>query len=389
MPSIPSTLLGDCSPAEFLDEYWQKKPLLVRGALPAFRSPLAPEELAGLACEEGVESRLILEEGGDYPWQLRYGPFVEEDFLELPETHWSLLVQEVDVLIPAVERLREHFRFVPRWRIDDVMISYAPEGGSVGAHVDSYDVFLLQGLGRRRWQIETTPVEEEKLVSGLDVRLLEDFAPDEEWVLEPGDLLYLPPRIPHYGVALGDCMTYSIGFRAPSRQEIVSGYLEDAIARLDPEDRYGDPDLTPARHPGEIRPEALQKVRAAIRQITEDDRSIDRWFGRFVTKPQRGHRLQPPEEPTTPEGLVSALRKGATLRRKPAARLAFLENGEETVLFAGGRAYDLDAELAFAGPLLADHVTPPAKELAAHLDEAAFAELLATLVNDGIFELDK
>ena len=143
-------MLGDHSPATFLDTYWQTQPLLVRDALPDFRSPLSPQELAGLACEDGVESRIILEEGGEYPWELRQGPFASEDFLDLPETHWTLLVQEVDRLIPEVATLLDHFRFLPDWRLDDVMVSYAPRHGTVGPHVDNYDVFLLQGAGRRR-----------------------------------------------------------------------------------------------------------------------------------------------------------------------------------------------------------------------------------------------
>ncbi|MFB6273326.1 MAG: cupin domain-containing protein, partial [Salinibacter sp.] len=246
-----SAVLGDRSPADFLDTYWQTRPLVVRDALPNFRSPLSPEELAGLACEEDVESRIVLEEGGEHPWELRHGPFLSEDFLELPETHWTLLVQEVDRLIPEVGALLDHFRFLPDWRLDDVMVSYAPTHGTVGPHVDNYDVFLLQGAGHRRWKIGTAPVEDDEIVPGLDVRILADFEADEEFVLGPGDLLYLPPRVAHYGVSTDDaCMTYSIGFRAPRHQDLVANFLQHAVDTIDPDARYSDPDLTPVDHPG-------------------------------------------------------------------------------------------------------------------------------------------
>lgn len=383
-----STLLGGRSPAEFLDRYWQKKPLLIRDALPDFRSPLAPEELAGLACEEGVVSRLVLEEGGAYPWQLKHGPFDEDDFLGLPETRWSLLVQEVDRLIPEVGALLEQFRFLPRWRIDDVMVSYAPARGTVGAHVDNYDVFLLQGLGRREWQIGHAPVEDETLVPDLDVRMLADFEPDETMVLEPGDMLYLPPRIAHYGVALDDCMTYSIGFRAPSYRRLVGDFVSDRLETLDPEARYTDPDLTPTDHPGAIRSEARERVRAILRGLLTDDATLDRWFGRYVTEPARGRIAVPPEEPFTKAALVEAVRGGSAVRHGPASRLAYMTRGDGTAsLFVDGEERRLPADLAFAGPLLADRATIGAGRLQPHLDNEAFVQLLIELVNAGVLEL--
>lgn len=382
-------VLGDLSPDEFLRDYWQKRPLVIRGAVPDFASPLPPEELAGLALEDHVESRLILEEGGARPWELRTGPFSEDDFLNLPETHWTLLVQEVDQLIPAVGRLKERFRFLPDWRIDDVMVSYAPEGGSVGAHIDRYDVFLLQGLGRRRWQIGREPVLDETLVPDLDVRVLAGFEPAEEHVLEPGDVLYLPPRIAHYGVALGDCMTYSIGFRAPSHEELIAGFLADAAARIDPEARFVDPGLAPAEHPGEIRGDALGKVRAIIRAAAQDDAGIDDWFGRSVTAPKRDQVVQPLSEAVSEKDVAATVQEGAALRRRPEARLAFTrDDGGAATLFAAGAAYPLAPALAFAGPLLTGRDVIPAGDLTPHLSADGFAALLAELVSAGVFELD-
>ena len=381
--------LGGLSPAEFLDTYWQKKPLVVRDALPHFTSPLSPEELAGLALEEGVASRLIMEKGGDYPWQLRSGPFDEEDFLALPETHWTLLVQEVDALLPEVGALLNHFRFIPRWRIDDVMVSYAPEHGSVGAHIDNYDVFLLQGLGHRRWEIGHAPVEDEQIKPDLDVRMLDHFEPDETMVLGPGDMLYLPPRFAHYGVAEDDCMTYSIGFRAPSHRGLVGDYLSHILSEIDTNARYSDPDLSPTDHPGAIRDEARERVRSILRDTVADDAAIDRWFGQYITSPERGRVPAEPDEPITPEALQQALRDGAMLRRSPVVRVAYMAHDDGTAtLFTGGDATDLDAEMAFAAPLLADHNRLRAADFGDHLDRLAVVELLAELVNDGVFELE-
>ena len=387
--NIPSTLLGGLSPERFLEEYWQKKPLLVRGALPGFTSPLAPEELAGLACEEDVEARLILEKGGDYPWQLRHGPFDEDDFEALPETHWTLLVQEVDRLVPEVAALLDAFRFIPSWRIDDVMISYAPAHGGVGAHIDNYDVFLLQALGHRRWQIGTTPVADETLVPDIDVRILQDFVPDEEWVLGPGDLLYLPPRLAHYGVALDDCMTYSIGFRAPAYEDLISGFLTHVLEQLDPLDRYADPDLRLQPDPGEIRPDALERVRRVFRTFVTDE-AVDRWFGAYVTEPRRGYAALPLDSPYSPDELVEAVRRGAGLVRNAGTRFAYLRHeGSDVSLFVNGETYVLDPPFADAAPLLCGTGPLGAATHAPHLDDPDFAVLLTDLLNEGFLELEE
>ena len=390
-PTPPtSTILGDRSPADFLDTYWQKKPLVVRNALPDFHSPLSPEELAGLACEEWVESRIILQQVGDHPWELLHGPFASEDFLDLPETHWTLLVQEVDRLIPEVGTLLDYFRFLPDWRLDDIMVSYAPTHGTVGPHIDNYDVFLLQGSGHRRWQIGTEPVENEEIVPDLDVRILADFEADEEFVLGPGDLLYLPPRVAHYGVATDDaCMTYSVGFRAPRHQDLVANFLQHAVETIDPDARYSDPTLTPVDHPGELHETAREKVRQLLRGLVRDDAPIDRWFGQFLTRPDRNREAVPPQTAVSNDELRAALRAGQGLRRGPVARLAFIEHDDgSATLFANGEAIDLPSDLAYAARLVTGGEQLPADSLIAHLDDDAFLSLLTTLINDGLLELD-
>jgi len=389
-PPLPETLLGHLSPKEFLDEYWQKKPLLVRDALPGFTSPLEPGELAGLALDDEVASRIILEGETNADWELREGPFDEDDFLSLPETHWTLLVQEVDRLVPDVAALLDAFSFLPDWRIDDVMISYAPEGGNVGAHIDNYDVFLVQGLGHRNWQYGHAPVEDESIVEGADVRVLSDFQPDEEHVLGPGDMLYLPPRVAHHGVAMDDCMTYSVGFRAPTHETLVASFVQHALEHsVDPDARYSDPDLAPAEHPGEIDAAALDRVRGILNDALGDETAMDRWFGRHVTRPQRDRIVVPPESTYAPADVVEAIEDGVLLRRSPASRLAYVEHDDgSATLFADGDALDLSADLAYAGPLLTGRDALPASRIAPHLDDDALLDLITDLVNRGTLELE-
>lgn len=378
-------LLGDLTPEQFLADYWQKKPLLIRNAWPNYEPLLSPEELAGLACEEDVTSRLILERGGDYPWQMRYGPFDEADFAALPETHWTVLVQEVDRLVPDIADFLERFRFVPNWRLDDVQISYAPAHGNAGAHIDNYDVFLFQGLGHRRWQISDAPVPEgqESYIEDLDIRLLENFSIDHDWVLGPGDLLYLPPRFPHYGVAVDDCMTYSVGFRAPTHEELVSAFFSYAAELVDPTARYHDSGRTRPAQPGEIDAATLGEIRAVLRSVTQDDRLLDRWFGRYLTEPKRGSFAFPLDEPYADEELLAELKAGAELRRAAIADLAYVDHGDESVLFVGGEEVVLPPALAFAAPLLTGTTPLTADTLGEHLAEDAFVALLTEWVNDG------
>lgn len=256
-----SPVLQNLKPDEFIRNYWQKSPCLIRSAFIKLQSPVSPEELAGLACEEEVHSRLIQEKGGNTPWQLRYGPFKESDFTSLPASHYSLLVSECEKWIPEVAELQALFSFIPHWRHDDVMISYATGGGSVGAHVDEYDVFLIQLEGQRRWQYADNRLTDPKLIPDLDLAILESFNPDHDEVLKPGDMLYLPPGVPHHGIAVDDCMTCSIGFRAPSATETLESFAQEIDTRDLGVHRYSDPGLETDRHPGEITTTEIQQFR--------------------------------------------------------------------------------------------------------------------------------
>lgn len=389
MTDASSTLFGGRTADEFLREFWQKKPLLVRGALPGFTSPVTPDELAGLALEEEVTSRLIQAEGGAYPWQLRYGPFESEELEELPESGWSLLVQEVDQWNSDAAKLLNHFRFIPNWRVDDLMISYATAGGGVGAHIDNYDVFLIQGLGRRRWQISTETVRDEVLIPDLDIRVLANFTPDEEWVLEPGDMLYLPPRIAHNGIALDDCMTLSIGFRAPSHADLIGGYLGFLAQTMDPLARYADPDLQATDDPGKVDLSVIETLRQTLLAQVDNEETFRSWFGRYVTEPRRGTFTLPPDEPWTRESLKDALNEGVELLRRSLGQFAHIDFPDgSSRLFAVGEEFHLDPDLAPLARIITGPEPLQGENIRPLIENRDALALLTELVNEGFLTVE-
>ena len=278
----PLTLLGGISAEVFLREYWHKKPLLIRGAIPDFKGFLTPNELAGLACEEDVQSRLI-----SYvkkQWQLEQGPFDEKRFAKLPERDWTLLVQSVNHHLQEANDLLQQFNFIPYARLDDLMVSYAPDGGGVGPHFDSYDVFLLQGCGQRLWRISEQ--EDLSLVEGAPLRILQNFNTEQEWTLSAGDMLYLPPHVAHWGVAVGDCMTYSIGFRAPSAQELAGEFLNYLQEHRVFSGRYADPDLALQEHPAEISKSMVEQVSSILDGLKWSHADVADFLGQYLSEPK-------------------------------------------------------------------------------------------------------
>ena len=243
----------------FLRDYWQSAPLLIRQALPSYASPLSPNDLAALACEPDMQSRLVLKRGRQ--WLVEHGPFDAVRFAKLPEKDWTLLVQGVDRRDPAVHALLKHFDFLPRWRVDDIMISYAVPGGSVGAHVDQYDVFLLQVAGTRRWQIDASTNPDCSFQAKPALKLLKHFKPTHDWLLGPGDMLYLPPGVPHHGVSQdSECLSFSIGFRAPSAQELLQAYASGLPEEL----RYSDAGLSATTYPRVLDDAAIARGKALL-----------------------------------------------------------------------------------------------------------------------------
>jgi 50S ribosomal protein L16 3-hydroxylase len=335
--------VGGHTARELLRDYRQKKPLLIRQAIPDFESPIDADELAGLALEEEVESRLVIEHG-ERPWELRRGPFAEDTFSTLPEREWTLLVQAVDQFVPEVAELLEQFRFLPSWRIDDVMISFAAPGGSVGPHFDNYDVFLLQAHGKRNWKIGQMCSSESPMLQHADLRILAEFEESAEWVLEPGDMLYLPPRLAHYGIAEDDCMTYSVGFRAPSAAEVLTHFTDFLSQYLTDEERYTDADIQPASDPHQIQSDALDRLKSLLAEHMSDERMLLTWFGQFMTEPRYPELVAGPEE-LQEEDVVGSLEDGGVLIRNPSARMAWSEVDDDLLLFASGQSRYLPGKL--------------------------------------------
>lgn len=276
-PNQILTQLGELSIEEFLRDYWQQKPLLIRQAFPNFQSPLSSNELAGLACDTDT-ARLVLEKGGSSLWEVRHGPLRKKDFNKLPATHWTLLVNDIEKLLPEFAEIIEPFRFIPDWRIDDLMISYAVDGGSVGPHVDAYDVFLLQAQGKRHWQISHQACAEDNFIPDIDLRIMREFVAEAEWTLEPGDILYLPPDVPHYGVAVGECMTYSIGFRAPSRADLLEDLLGQILEQPAMQERFRDPKRRLQVDPTNLAEDDLERLTEFILEALPDREAIRRWL---------------------------------------------------------------------------------------------------------------
>ncbi len=369
----------------FLRDYWQKRPLLIRNPWGAWRNPLEPDELAGLACEQEVESRLITQQGDAWPNALgvENGPLPESRFSELGAKQWTLLVQAVDHYVPGVAALIEPFRFVPNWRIDDVMVSLAADGGGVGPHFDQYDVFLIQGLGKRRWQVGALCDAETELLPNEDLRLLANFEATDEWLLEPGDILYVPPRVAHNGVAVGDdCMTYSIGFRAPSRHELITSFADDLVVEMEDDDRYADPGLSAQANPGEISARALAALHAMVTEKLADRNAFARWFGGYNSTPKYPDIDWQPEAPVGASELREALARREPLCRNPASRFSFIrQDAGGVLLFVDGGCFECTGETdALAETLCAQDRVIVDPELT---DSNAAITLLTQLFNQG------
>ena len=282
----PLALLGGLTPSQFMKRHWQRKPLLVRGAVPGMRSMVARERLFELAGQDEVESRLVVQEGGG-KWKMRRGPFKRSAIPPNKRPGWTLLVQGMDLHDEGVHGLMQQFRFVPEARLDDLMISHATDGGGVGPHFDSYDVFLLQAHGRRRWRIGRQ--EDFTLQENVPLKILANFTPEEEYVLEPGDMLYLPPRYAHDGIAEGECMTWSVGFRAPRQdelaQELLARLADQASDEL-PDTMYQDAGQAATPQPARM-PVALQQfAQAAVRALAQQPQRIDQALGEYLTEPK-------------------------------------------------------------------------------------------------------
>ncbi|HEX8010988.1 MAG TPA: cupin domain-containing protein [Casimicrobiaceae bacterium] len=367
-------LLGGATAARFLARYWQRRPLLIRRAIPGFRGLLSWRELVALAARDDVETRLVVRERGR--WKLAHGPFRSRDLRALPERNWTLLVQGVNLHVAAADALLRRFAFIPYARLDDLMVSYAAPGGGVGPHFDGYDVFLVQGEGRRRWRLSRQ--RDLALQPGLPLKILARFRPALEHVLEPGDMLYLPPGVAHDGVAIDACSSYSIGFRAPSAQELATAFLDWLADRIELTGRYRDPGLEPARSPARIGPALSAYAARALRGLAWDDRAVARFLGSYLSEPKPAVSFAPPR-PALPRGtfLARASRRGVRLD----SRTQLLYDARN--LFINGEALGRPAKGWATLRRLAN-----ARELPKGAFDAGAADLLYRWYRDGFLHLE-
>ena len=352
-------LLGGLTPQQFMKRHWQKKPLLVRAAISGFGGALTRQSLLDLCQRDDLESRFVSRQSN--AWKLEHGPFRKSEIKRWKQS-WTVLVQSVNLVLPEGDELLRAFNFIPYARLDDLMVSYATDGAGVGAHVDNYDVFLLQGSGTRRWRIGKQ--EDHRFIPDQPLRILQNFVAQEEHVLESGDMLYLPPQWAHDGIAeasaSGDCMTWSIGFRAPPAQELADQFLSFLQDNLQLEGRYRDPDLSLQKHPAEIGNQMVEQVEQMLSGIRWKKSLIREFLGRMLTEPKPQVVFDPPQKPMSLNKFRAAVQT-KVLQLDPRTQLLFsgqnfYVNGEHEVVPPSARA---------AIRQLADqrHL-PPSKEIA-------------------------
>lgn len=323
----PMIHFGKISEQEFLADYWQKKPLLIKQALPGFISPISPEELAGLSLEEEFESRLITGSIQTQQWSLSSGPFSNSTFETLTEKDWTLLVQGVDRYIDEIYDLVKQFDFIPRWRFDDVMISYAATGGSVGPHFDYYDVFLLQGSGNRRWELSTQFCNLDNYLKGVPLRIMDKFTPEQSFEVEPGDILYIPPKVAHHGVSTSDdCTTLSFGYRSYNTQEMFAKTPHNTDDVY-----YQDPIWSVNKEPALIPNTAIQMANK-LSTISDTD------FAKFVTNLDSSAVQILQEFEYNQQDLK--FKFGPAYQLHPACKIAYLKQDEKILVFLNGSLID-------------------------------------------------
>ncbi|MGI9288887.1 MAG: JmjC domain-containing protein [Pseudomonadales bacterium] len=379
-------LLRDITEGEFLADYWQQKPLLIRNALPAFFDPITGDELAGLAMEEDVESRLISMDAQANTSQLRHGPFTVDELQALDDNNWTLLVQAVDQWVEEVAELRHQCSFLPQWRLDDVMVSYAMPGGGVGPHFDQYDVFLLQGKGSRLWRIGPACNDKTPQINNFGLKSIEPFTPLEEYTLCSGDVLYLPPSVAHWGIAQSESLTYSIGFRAPSHAEVLSEWSHSVAAMLNDQLRYTDPLLEPANRGSLIDSDIVDSLQHILQHYANDRDALTQWFGTWVTEPKYPELAQEAEV-FSEQDLQASMREHTHLQRLLPTRVALSKLRSGWVLFVNGDAIPLvEASVKLAQRIVEDPLIM-LEDLAPSCKNTNNRQLLSKLLANGGFAL--
>lgn len=386
-------ILGDISTEEFFRDYWQKKPLVIRGAFSDFEMPFDAGELAGLVCETDAPSRIISEKGfapEHKPWASKYSPFTDKDFTSTPKSHWTFLVNDLERYIPELGNLIEPFRFIPDWRIDDLMVSYAADQGSVGPHVDAYDVFLIQGEGKRRWQVVTDPDYPTELQKA-DLAVLKQFNHDEEWLLDTGDMLYLPPNMPHHGVAEGECFTFSVGFRAPDTLDLTQSWIEsfsdlanNEVKNADSSSetnqlinkRFDDKNRKPQENSAEITADDIQKLSKQITDLVQNqEQQLPIFLGKFLTESKNANQEEQVQS--------SRFSKNSDFERESWIRIAYIEQEDKIHLFASGNHIALPHSQKVAIQAFCEHYYYSSESLKPLFEYDEFTLMFKRLLKSG------
>ncbi|REL26811.1 cupin domain-containing protein [Thalassotalea euphylliae] len=380
---------GDLTPELFLAEYWQKKPLLIKGGFQAFQDPISADELAGLAMEQELESRIIAndgsENGAQTNWQVKHGPF--EGFSEFGEENWTLLVQAVNNWSETTAQMLEPFKFLPSWRIDDVMVSFSTPGGGVGPHLDQYDVFITQGEGKRRWQVGLPDDSLAQLLPHEDLKQVSPFKPVIDAITEPGDILYIPPNHPHDGVSIDNSLNYSVGFQAPNGQDMISALADAVIDKQLAEHRFNDPERTVTNQPELLATEDVKKLRQFMLAQTGDLDLFSDMIATFTTRSHHALEVLIPMEPFTEEAVKDYLADPEIFVR-PVLGVKALINEQNGDLYINGDRISLIEQTRDLGQLLAKNVALTTTQLKSFTNCLNNTQMLTKVLNMGYWYID-
>jgi 50S ribosomal protein L16 3-hydroxylase len=374
--------INDLSEQQFLTQFWQKKPLLIKQGFKDFQDPIDANELAGLAMEDSIESRIVTNHNNE--WYAHQGPF--EDFEQLTDEHATLLVQAVDHWHQQAAQLLEPFRFIPNWRIDDLMISYSTPKGGVGPHLDQYDVFIIQGEGKRHWRVGLPDSSLKQFTQNKTLLQVEAFNAVIDCILEPGDILYIPPGCPHEGYAVENALNYSVGFRAPNQQDLLSSFADHIIDTESGQTRYTDHDLTLRDSKGELTTREGESIKALMLALLEDEQAFKQWLGATLSQPKHEMDLMPAEQAFEVEQVMSAINEDdLVFQRLGGTRAIYQHSDDEVLLSINGENYALPATDINAVKLLTDMSQLTTIELQNSHPSLVFMQTFTTLINEGIW----
>ncbi|MBE0364185.1 hypothetical protein PULV_a1765 [Pseudoalteromonas ulvae UL12] len=377
--------INGLSKQQFLDQYWQKKPLLIKKGFNDFIDPLSAEELAGLAMEECVESRIVTNH--QEKWQAHHGPF--EDFSLLTDHHATLLVQAVDHWHPEAAELLAPFRFIPNWRIDDLMISYSTPGGGVGPHLDQYDVFIIQGAGKRHWRVGVAEQTLNEVIPCKDLLQITQFEAVIDTVLEPGDILYIPPGCPHEGYATENALNYSVGFRAPNQIDMLSSFSDYLIDNELGKQRYSDPDLLLTESIGELTQAEFTRIQSLLMSQIQHTEQLQNWLGQFLSTAKHDMDLAAPDEPYTVEEIKELCQADDIVLYRVGGLRAIYQLQPDTLLLSiNGTNYNLPLNQLDDAKLLTEQTQITSDQLKSSINNQIFMQTLTTLINEGYWYIE-